>query len=105
MRNKFAINESVNCAPFSTSADLKESKLSFLSDNAIMNSAKSLSLKPKWFSNSVHTFDTSDKNCNFSNSSIIRNAFYVMNSSIKLKVSKYSTVLRDNYQNTSERLK
>lgn len=79
------IKESENSAPFSMRTFLKLSTVSCFSERCIKYSAesknyfslfenitytmclpKSLSFMPRWFSNSVHTFDTNDRYSNFS---------------------------------------
>lgn len=70
-RSKFAMSESENSAPFSIITALNSSNVLCFSDNAMMNSARSLSLSPKWFSNSVHTFETNERCSSFSNSSMM----------------------------------
>ena len=60
-----------NSAPFFASAALNFSREEYFSAKAMMNSARSLSLMPKWFSSSVQILETSDSSSSFCRSSIV----------------------------------
>ena len=71
MLYKLATKDSGNSAPFSSRALLKLLMLECLSAKSMTNSASTLSVSPRWFSNSVHILETRDKYCSFTRSSMM----------------------------------